>query len=220
MIYTTPLSFLTLKNKAPNVAEEVRKSFLKDKEELINEDEKSWFNNVFDRAKNNVNNELGILSLSKNWNNTLMWSHYTNSHKGFCVGFNPNHKFFDNYVSNDGKYSRTVHEVSYSENRIKIPICFSEERLYFKPFITKSIDWKYEDEVRVLSSLNLANKIIEFQPLDLYLFAVPHSAILEIIVGANISSENKNVVQYFCKKNNINLFEAKISDTKFDMERK
>ena len=29
----------------------------------------------------------GILPLSCRWNSILMWSHYANSHKGYCVGF-------------------------------------------------------------------------------------------------------------------------------------
>ena len=31
--------------------------------------------------------KMGILSLSEESLNTLMWAHYANSHKGFCMGF-------------------------------------------------------------------------------------------------------------------------------------
>jgi hypothetical protein len=33
-------------------------------------------------------NTMGIYSLSKNYNNELLWAHYSNSHKGFCMEFN------------------------------------------------------------------------------------------------------------------------------------
>jgi len=33
------------------------------------------------------NLHYGILSLSARWNSILMWSHYGDFHKGYCVGF-------------------------------------------------------------------------------------------------------------------------------------
>jgi hypothetical protein len=35
-----------------------------------------------------------LLSLSKVRNNLLMWSHYTDSHRGFVIGFDSNNPFF------------------------------------------------------------------------------------------------------------------------------
>ena len=31
--------------------------------------------------------DLGVLSLSERFDSILMWSHYANHHKGFCLGF-------------------------------------------------------------------------------------------------------------------------------------
>ena len=39
-------------------------------------------------AVKRINNSVGILSLSVDPLNYLMWSHYANSHSGFCVGLN------------------------------------------------------------------------------------------------------------------------------------
>ncbi len=48
--------------------------------------------------------KLGILSLSKRYDDELLWAHYANSHKGFCIEYdldrllskqNPKHRFFD-----------------------------------------------------------------------------------------------------------------------------
>src|SRR6218665_1281944 len=33
---------------------------------------------------------LGILCLSERWDSILMWSHYADLHKGYCVGFHEN----------------------------------------------------------------------------------------------------------------------------------
>ena len=32
-------------------------------------------------------NNLGVFSLASDYSNLLLWSHYSDSHKGFCVGF-------------------------------------------------------------------------------------------------------------------------------------
>ncbi|MBV9575704.1 MAG: DUF2971 domain-containing protein [Gammaproteobacteria bacterium] len=37
-----------------------------------------------------VHNQLGILSLSSCNDSILMWSHYADFHKGFCIGFKTN----------------------------------------------------------------------------------------------------------------------------------
>ncbi|MBL7103181.1 MAG: DUF2971 domain-containing protein [Bacteroidales bacterium] len=34
------------------------------------------------------NDHYGILSLSAKWDNILIWGHYAEKHKGFCIGFN------------------------------------------------------------------------------------------------------------------------------------
>ncbi|WP_353778011.1 DUF2971 domain-containing protein [Winogradskyella sp. 3972H.M.0a.05] len=174
---------------------------------------------MYSEAYVKVNNDIGILSLTKNWNNTLMWAHYTNSHKGFCVGFDPKDKYFHDYLSTDGEESKTVKEVVYSDKRVEIPMEFEKKALGFEPFITKSTDWKYEEEIRIISSLNLSDKKIDGNPLDIHLFKVPHNSIKEIIAGANMKKNNEDLIKDFCSKNGIQFYKSKISDEQFNMER-
>lgn len=174
---------------------------------------------IYREAYQNVNNDIGILSLTKNWNNTLMWAHYTNSHKGFCVGFDPNDEYFQNYLSNDRKKSKTVKEVVYSDKRVEIPMELGKKKLEFEPYITKSADWEYEEEVRVISTLNLSDKKINGNPVDIHLFKVPHKSIKEIVAGANMDKKDEDLIREFCSKNKVQFFKSKISDEKFNMER-
>ncbi len=167
----------------------------------------------------NVNNDIGILSLTKKWNNTLMWSHYTNSHKGFCVGFDPKDEYFQDYLSNDREKSKTVKEVVYSDKRVEIPMELGKKKLEFEPYITKSTDWKYEEEIRIISTLNLSDKKINGNPVDIHLFKVPHKSIKEIVVGANMDKKEENLIKEFCSKNEIQFFKSKISNEHFNMER-
>ena len=87
----------------------------------------------------------GVLSLSKIPNNPLMWAHYAGKHTGYC---------FEYEIENDSD----LIEVSYSTKRpTKIPF-FAKgtfdpdfgQRLMLDQFSTKSSDWAYEKEVRIL----------------------------------------------------------------------
>jgi hypothetical protein len=40
------------------------------------------FDNVLDKINN-----IGIYSLSRSYKNELLWAHYSNSHKGFCIEY-------------------------------------------------------------------------------------------------------------------------------------
>lgn len=173
----------------------------------------------FSLAQEKNNDKIGILSLSKNWNSTIMWSHYTNSHRFFCVGFHKEHAFFRDEISNDGESSKFTKEVIYSTDRVKVPMVVGVPKVGFDPFITKSIHWDYEEEVRVLQTLNLSSKTIEAFPFPINLFEVPHDAISEIILGANISEDSISYILSFCKIKGIKCFKSKISDVKYDMER-
>lgn len=194
----------------------VNKEFERNTKDKFNTE---YLKDLYKNANKNVNDDIGILSLSKNWNNTLMWSHYTNSHKGFCIGFDKNHNFFENYLSDDKCTSKFIKEVEYSETRVKIPMILGQEKLNFEPYITKSLDWKYEEEIRIISSLNSADEIKPKEPYNIHLFKVSHSCITQIILGANIEIENENEIRKFASEKNIEIYKAKISDTKYNMER-
>ena len=164
-----------------------------------------------------INAALGILSLTRRWDSTLMWSHYANSHKGFCIGLNIDDAFFKEYRDKlTGEIMFMA--VQYADERIKVPMG-KDERIDPFVMLRKSPDWKYEEEERLLVGLKKASKRIQKKPFDIYLYKVPHSLIKEIIAGANISDSDLNEIKRFCKEKNIVLYQSKISEFKFDMTR-
>ncbi len=170
-------------------------------------------------ANKTTNNILGIFSLSKNWNNGLMWGHYTLSHKGFVIGFDSEHPFFNEFTNNKKKEFKKIREVIYSNERAEIKVDNIRSLPDIEIYLTKSIDWAYEEEIRLISSLNLKHTVKEKEPYDINLFKVPHKMITEIILGVNINDTLKNKIITFCKKNNITLFQAGISETDFSIVR-
>lgn len=170
-----------------------------------------------ERANTNLNTKLGILSLTRRWDSNLMWAHYTNSHKGFCIGFNAKAPFFSNY-NKVSDIEKIFMPVKYSDNRISIPM-EKGVAIDFQVVFSKSKDWEYEAEERLLVTLNHANKRISNNPYDIYLYKVPHTLIKEIILGMNFPDKSIDKIKEFCKLNEIELFRAKISETKYNMER-
>ena len=41
---------------------------------------------AFSKMKNRLNDEYGLLCFSTTWRNPVMWSHYADRHRGFCLG--------------------------------------------------------------------------------------------------------------------------------------
>lgn len=100
--------------------------------------------------------EYGAYCLADSADNILMWSHYAESHKGFVVGFNT--KTLLNNIDDD--IILDIVEIEYSQNRPYLTMDDSvhsedvnESRVFLKKcFFTKSIQWAYEREWRILIS--------------------------------------------------------------------
>ncbi|MFM5095678.1 DUF2971 domain-containing protein [Aeromonas rivipollensis] len=91
---------------------------------------------------------LGVLSLSRTANNILMWFHYADNHRGFVVEF----KYDMDILSSKAHRLESLFPtpVEYETSR---PIHkMSEQFDPIKHFLTKSIDWQYEQEERVITT--------------------------------------------------------------------
>ncbi len=135
----------------------------------------TYWKNQYDNFVEKVNNTFGILSLTTKNSNLLMWSHYANSHRGFCIGFNTEKLF---------KLTRgTIGPVIYDNKMPFVPLFDREIEGITKLLNTKSKEWEYEDEYRMVKSLS-ANKTFEFE----------ENLIEEVILGLNMDDKNKTEV--------------------------
>lgn len=104
-------------------------------------------------------NSFGIISLTKDPKNILMWSHYANDHQGMVIGIECDEKTFS-YHDEFSKYCETKShrplKVTYSLNRPSENIPDNAIYEYFEDnfnrlfMLTKSRCWKYEKEYRYL----------------------------------------------------------------------
>ena len=110
---------------------------------------------------NNVASTFGIVCLTSTPDNLLMWSHYAESHKGFIVGFKipTNGAFGEVDIRNEipiVEYWRDCLyplPVGYCTER---PVVFygrdSDRETSQKALLSKSVDWEYESESRVIDT--------------------------------------------------------------------
>ncbi|MFP6844492.1 MAG: DUF2971 domain-containing protein [Thalassolituus sp.] len=116
--------------------------------------------------------KMGIISLSEERNNIIMWSHYANDHKGIAVELDTNNAFFS---CNGGMFDlKEFRHVSYEheEKRSKkVPWRFYENELpdqdHNKIFFEKSKCWDQECEYRIINDLAVADEIL--CPIDHYI---------------------------------------------------
>jgi hypothetical protein len=111
----------------------------------------------------NFRAEQGLVSMSKKWENPLLWSHYADKHKGLCFGFDIN----DDDGVWDVTYKRWVETLDCHDLLLEIKALRrmpghktpSADLVDRFNWITKAIlstkfqDWQYEDEARVITTL-------------------------------------------------------------------
>ncbi len=167
-------------------------------------------------------NSYGILSLTKIPDSFDMWSQYANGHRGFVIEFKDDFyrhplmksKAGDEYpvrkVEYVDDYSICLDDLVDKNHEIRIEVIHNE--LFFK----KTSRWEHECEYRMVRSLEGHP---DYQPpktnyiyIDTkkYLFPFDWSIVSSIILGANMSTENKRQIVQCCKEHKIHCSQAHI----------
>lgn len=165
---------------------------------------------------------IGILSLSESVNNLLMWAHYANSHQGFVIEFDSSNKFFNQQI-NENDELRYLRKISYSDERPNIRINVRDgSDAGVKMFLTKSNEWSYEKEWRIMLPLEHSDKKIKSIPHDIHLFKIPFSAISKVIIGARATQETvqeiKEAILVNSELNHITLCKMLIDDKRYELK--
>lgn len=109
---------------------------------LIMQAPSEYFQTNYGYKAEDLSKMYGVLSLTPHPGNFLMWSHYSNSHSGFVVGFNTKKLVQQAF----GKFKK----VNYTD---EIPIISmldtTDHSLMDKLIYTKALSWNYEDEFRI-----------------------------------------------------------------------
>lgn len=140
--------------------------------------------------------KLGVLCLSEIPNNILMWAHYANGHKGFCLQFNNT-----GIRAQKVKYTESYPEINY--------LLTPEDHQIEFTLLTKSNHWRYEKEWR----------IIEFQH-GPGTCTFPKEKITGVIFGSEMPPERKQMIRQWVggRIPPIEIYEAKKRDRKYGLD--
>lgn len=162
------------------------------------------------------NYQNGICALTTKANDLLMWAHYSNDHKGFCVGIDSQKllEFQIMYAKNSHEvvellkvqYSDDFPNINFFQSMLKTNREWAQDILLL--FSSKSRHWEYEEEYRLL----LHGKAKVSVPIG-------HDAIKEIILGCKISKKNKDNILSIVKglNNSIIVYQSEKSSTSFEL---
>jgi len=158
-------------------------------------------------------NTFGVCSLCATNNDLLVWAHYSQNHTGFCVGLSVEHlnKISISFIPQ--KILLDIHKVNYTDvypspNFFDCMINLENTSHINDVIETKSTDWKYEKEWRLIfwgqvnKSLNLG-----------------FEAIHEVILGCRISAKNKKNILELCRRHvpHAKIFQAVKDSKKFGL---
>lgn len=139
-----------------------------------------------------------FVSLSRTRANILMWSHYADCHRGFCIGFRRNSNFFSKAESVRYRSFRASLNGA-NINKIDSTNVLKEISL------EKAVDWSYEEEERLfLTDVKRDLEVVgvdEFGE-DIILNKYPAEDIAQIIIGLKTEKTTiakiKNYIQHSC----------------------
>ncbi len=148
-------------------------------------------------GQNELGNEVPIEDV-----NVLMWSHYADSHKGFCVKYVFDRDMFDlnKHIKRDKLL--LVDKIKYSET-----IDINDEPSIRMALLEKSDFWKYENEMRLIS-YDCSGEDKEFPVVECKGMAKA------VYLGVKCSNENRRLMEKAIGDKNIPLYQMSVDEEK------
>lgn len=158
--------------------------------------------------------DFGIFSCSQIKDDILMWAHYANNHKGFCIGFNVAELMkFKEIIGVEKSILFNLYKVLYQDKYpVLIPTGTSaDEFAVLEPFRIKSNIWSYEREYRLIliSGTNLRLQL-------------PDSVVSEIVLGCQMPKDQKEQLILEVKKKSypITIYQSYMQEGSFGLNLK
>ncbi len=155
------------------------------------------FNKINKNLAQSIDNMFRVGCLCTDYKNRLMWSHYADGHKGFCVEY-------DFECDNKTLSDILILPVVYSNQRPKFPwaVAIANDKSsdivkkegakrMLQSLLTKDEAWSYEDEWRIIMLCSTGKDKVEMPPVSC------------IYVGALCSDKDKMKIEEIAKKLNV-----------------
>ena len=148
-----------------------------------------------------IRNRIFIGCFSETEKSLLMWSHYANYHKGFCIEYD-----FEQLENEYLFLSPVIYENEPTN------LYNNDTRVVYEQLLTKARDWKYENEWRVISTYK--DDRLEFISDSIRKIKTPKPA--KIYLGCK-SGDLEEEITRICKMKDIKLDKMKMHKNKFEL---
>ena len=159
------------------------------REKLLTQTSEDIYNmmkDILDKGWRNDLSKRRISCFSETFSNLLMWSHYGKSHSGICIGFDLGILYESIRSSSDSE--RLLIKVNYSKDFVSMDYYEHPWESVINWLRTKSIDWEYEKEIRMILY------DLEFEK-NLQIKLIDSSSFVSVFLGSKISKENEDRIQ-------------------------
>jgi len=140
--------------------------------------------------RNDIAQSITLCSFSESNKGNLMWSHYTDNHKGICVEYKP--ELFEYLKTAQGFLA--FEKVEYSSEP---PVIEDLKNLYStiqKTMFNKQLEWNYEKEHRVVFLSN-----------DTEYLTIDRKYIKAVYIGSHTENETVEKILKICDNSNIDM---------------
>jgi hypothetical protein len=158
-----------------------------------------------------LNKLIGIFCLSKTSNSLLMWSHYADKYTGDIVEFDAGNAIFSGQIDVEYRKKRQRKDLN---SYLATPIPISE-------ICVKSVDWEYEEEVRIIRKLFDCINIEKEDPrgFPIYVQKIPQECIKSIILGERTAIIDQKKIYHLVKNTEIGLSLSAIDNNGYQFRR-
>ena len=149
------------------------------------------------------------------YDSILMWGHYADRDRGVCIEYeNPNNENFYSVKYQNKRIPFNLYKITCRVLGYLFTNDVIDEaddvliKNIIEPFLTKSVDWKYEYEIRCIFSKNVKNDDIyqidrPYKPDGVqYLYRMP-TKVTKIFLGCKINKERVEHITKVAKEKNI-----------------
>ena len=170
---------------------------------------------VMGKIYEKVTREIGVLCLSEENLNLLMWSHYANSHLGFAVGFDMGSDFFVKGSPLPIWKPKKMEYVAERPSKFFNELSSDMKEIFY----TKGDVWSYENEWRMLAHLGDSLEWVEEKPTGV--LPLPKKSVSEVIFGAKMDDDMVKLACQLIKQQpdckHIRLQWARLHDSKYEL---
>lgn len=160
------------------------------KKHSIEYDGYTWY--AEQQQRNSFAQTIALCSFTEENDNNLMWSHYTNNHKGICVEYKP--ELFEYLKTLKGYF--VFWKVNYSEEPPIVKGLDDIKLKVEKIIFNKQLEWKYESERRIVF---FSDKDTEYIPID-------RKFIKAVYIGSRADTDIDKKILSVCNNTDIEVY--------------